>query len=179
MAWHHFVAYLIAALVLGAVIGAERQWHQRIAGLRTNALVSRGAAGTFCRCSSAYRGILVCTFLLAIAVSTGSGQSEIRTIQGIVRGPASGEGSVGADRSKYDESQTLKANADLVLVPVTVTDQRDRIIVGLEKDNFRIYDEREPQIIRHISTDDAQFPWGLFLIPAAAWIESSTKHERQ
>ena len=44
MAWHHFVAYLITAIVLGAVIGAERQYHQRIAGLRTNALVSAGAA---------------------------------------------------------------------------------------------------------------------------------------
>ena len=44
MAWHHFVAYLVTALLLGAVIGAERQWHQRIAGLRTNALVSAGAA---------------------------------------------------------------------------------------------------------------------------------------
>jgi len=44
MAWHHFAAYLVTALLLGAVIGAERQWHQRIAGLRTNALVSGGAA---------------------------------------------------------------------------------------------------------------------------------------
>ena len=44
MAWHHFVAYLVTALLLGAIIGAERQWHQRIAGLRTNALVSAGAA---------------------------------------------------------------------------------------------------------------------------------------
>jgi putative Mg2+ transporter-C (MgtC) family protein len=44
MAWHQFLAYLITALILGAIIGAERQWHQRIAGLRTNALVSAGAA---------------------------------------------------------------------------------------------------------------------------------------
>ena len=161
MAWHHFVAYLVVALALGAVIGAERQWHQRIAGLRTNALVSAGAAGTFCRSASAYRSILVCTFFLAIAVSTGSGQSEILAIQRMVREPASDEGSVGADRSKYDDSQRLKANADLVLVPVTVTDQRDRIVVGLEKDNFRIYDEREPQIIRHISTDDVPVSLGI------------------
>jgi uncharacterized membrane protein YhiD involved in acid resistance len=33
MAWHHFVAYLLTGLLLGAIIGAERQWHQRIAGL--------------------------------------------------------------------------------------------------------------------------------------------------
>jgi len=44
MAWDHFVVYLGIAFFLGAIIGAERQWHQRIAGLRTNALVSAGAA---------------------------------------------------------------------------------------------------------------------------------------
>jgi putative Mg2+ transporter-C (MgtC) family protein len=44
MTWHYFIGYLLTALLLGAIIGAERQWHQRIAGLRTNALVSGGAA---------------------------------------------------------------------------------------------------------------------------------------
>jgi putative Mg2+ transporter-C (MgtC) family protein len=35
---------LLAALLLGGVIGLERQWRQRLAGLRTNTLVSLGAA---------------------------------------------------------------------------------------------------------------------------------------
>ncbi|MCC6008097.1 MAG: MgtC/SapB family protein [Rhodobacteraceae bacterium] len=35
---------LIAAMLLGALVGAERQWRQRLAGLRTNTLVSLGAA---------------------------------------------------------------------------------------------------------------------------------------
>ncbi len=39
-----FTLFLLEALVLGAIIGAERQWRQRTAGLRTNALVSAGAA---------------------------------------------------------------------------------------------------------------------------------------
>jgi putative Mg2+ transporter-C (MgtC) family protein len=34
---------LLMALLLGAVIGVERQWRQRMAGLRTNTLVSLGA----------------------------------------------------------------------------------------------------------------------------------------
>ncbi len=36
---------LFAAVVLGALIGSERQMRQRMAGLRTNALVALGAAG--------------------------------------------------------------------------------------------------------------------------------------
>ena len=35
---------LIIAVLLGGAIGFERQWRQRLAGLRTNTLVSLGAA---------------------------------------------------------------------------------------------------------------------------------------
>jgi putative Mg2+ transporter-C (MgtC) family protein len=39
-----FTGRAIIAVVLGAIIGLERQWRQRMAGLRTNALVALGAA---------------------------------------------------------------------------------------------------------------------------------------
>lgn len=39
-----FAEHVLAALFLGVAIGIERQWRQRMAGLRTNALVAVGAA---------------------------------------------------------------------------------------------------------------------------------------
>lgn len=39
-----FALRILLALVLGSIIGAERQMRQRMAGLRTNALVATGAA---------------------------------------------------------------------------------------------------------------------------------------
>jgi putative Mg2+ transporter-C (MgtC) family protein len=39
------IGRLSLALVLGSVIGFERQWHQKMAGLRTNALVALGSCG--------------------------------------------------------------------------------------------------------------------------------------
>ena len=39
-----FAVRVAAALLFGALIGLERQWHHRLAGLRTNALVCTGAA---------------------------------------------------------------------------------------------------------------------------------------
>jgi putative Mg2+ transporter-C (MgtC) family protein len=39
-----FALHIVVAVLLGAAIGLERQWRQRLAGLRTNALVSAGAA---------------------------------------------------------------------------------------------------------------------------------------
>ena len=39
-----FIARIFAAFVLGMLIGIERQWRQRMAGLRTNTLVCVGSA---------------------------------------------------------------------------------------------------------------------------------------
>jgi len=44
MTWHGFAIRLVVAFILGAAVGAERQWRQRTAGLRTNCLVAVGAA---------------------------------------------------------------------------------------------------------------------------------------
>jgi putative Mg2+ transporter-C (MgtC) family protein len=46
----NFLARLFAALLLGSVVGLERQWRQRMAGTRTNALVAAGAS-TFVMCA--------------------------------------------------------------------------------------------------------------------------------
>jgi putative Mg2+ transporter-C (MgtC) family protein len=39
-----FLFRLGTALLMGAIVGLERQWHQRMAGTRTNALVAAGAS---------------------------------------------------------------------------------------------------------------------------------------
>ncbi len=44
MSWLEFSFRVLLALLFGALIGLERQWRQRRAGLRTNALVSTGSA---------------------------------------------------------------------------------------------------------------------------------------
>ncbi|MCE1244539.1 MgtC/SapB family protein [Oryzomicrobium sp.] len=44
MIWFDFAMRVLVALALGALIGTERQLRQRMAGLRTNALVSAGSA---------------------------------------------------------------------------------------------------------------------------------------
>jgi len=40
----HFAIRLLLSIAMGAMVGLERQWRQRIAGTRTNALVAAGAA---------------------------------------------------------------------------------------------------------------------------------------
>ncbi|GIM46521.1 hypothetical protein DNHGIG_20700 [Collibacillus ludicampi] len=40
----YFTLHVVTALLCGMIIGFERQWRHRMAGLRTNALVALGSA---------------------------------------------------------------------------------------------------------------------------------------
>jgi len=44
MSFPEFCLRLICAMVAGSIIGFERQWHRKSAGIRTNTLVAIGAA---------------------------------------------------------------------------------------------------------------------------------------
>ena len=65
---HIAALHLTAALACGAVIGSERQMRQRMAGLRTNALVALGAA-SFVTFSSLYPNEVSQTRVAAQVVS--------------------------------------------------------------------------------------------------------------
>jgi len=49
------------------------------------------------------------------------------------------------------------------MVPVTITDQRDRIVTGLDQSNFRLFDGKQPQTIKHFSSEDAPVSLGIVL----------------
>jgi Ca-activated chloride channel family protein len=57
----------------------------------------------------------------------------------------------------------IRKNVDLVMVPVTVTDERDRIVTGLDKDSFQLFDGKQPQAIKHFSSEDAPVSLGIVL----------------
>src|SRR5579884_3499099 len=66
-----------------------------------------------------------------------------------------------ADPSLDLHSKPIKKDVDLVLVPVTITDQMDRLVTGLDKDNFRLFEGKEEQEIKHFSTEDAPVSVGI------------------
>ena len=55
----------------------------------------------------------------------------------------------------------LKVDVDLVLVPVTVTDPMNRLVTGLEKENFQLLEGNTPQQIRSFSSEDAPVSLGV------------------
>lgn len=57
----------------------------------------------------------------------------------------------------------IKADANLVLVPVSVTDGMERLIKGLSRDNFEVYEGKTPQQIRSFSSEDVPVSVGIIL----------------
>ncbi len=55
----------------------------------------------------------------------------------------------------------LKVDVDLVLVPVTITDPMNRLVTGLEKENFQLYEGNSGQEIRSFSSEDAPVSLGV------------------
>ena len=55
----------------------------------------------------------------------------------------------------------LKINADLVLVPVTITDPMNRLVTGLEKENFQLFEGSAGQEIKTFSSEDAPVSLGV------------------
>jgi Ca-activated chloride channel family protein len=55
----------------------------------------------------------------------------------------------------------LKVNSELVLVPVTITDPMNRLVTGLEKDNFQLFEGGSGQEIKSFSSEDAPVSLGV------------------
>ena len=58
-------------------------------------------------------------------------------------------------------SSNLRVDTSLVLVPVTVNDELNHPITGLEKENFHVYDDKVEQTIASFSTEDEPIALGL------------------
>jgi Ca-activated chloride channel family protein len=72
--------------------------------------------------------------------------------------PGSGERSV-----LHNTTRPFRVSVDLVLVPVVVTDTRNRPVMGLGKDNFQLLDGGQEQQIRFFSLEDEPLSVALVL----------------
>ena len=59
------------------------------------------------------------------------------------------------------KTKTYRKDVDLVLVNVTVTDPMNRLVTGLERENFQLFEGTQPQDIKHFSSEDAPISLGV------------------
>jgi VWFA-related protein len=55
----------------------------------------------------------------------------------------------------------IRVDSTLVLIPVTVTDPMNRFVTGLEKENFKLTEDKQPQEITQFSSEDAPLSVGV------------------
>jgi len=67
----------------------------------------------------------------------------------------------GPDALKIHPGARIRVNVDLVLVPVTVTDPMNRLVTGLEKEDFQIFENNGKQKIASFASEDAPVSIGI------------------
>ena len=58
-------------------------------------------------------------------------------------------------------TRALKVAVDLVLVPVTITDPMNRLVTGLDKENFQLFEGSSKEEIKSFSSEDAPVSLGV------------------
>src|ERR1700674_3690016 len=60
-----------------------------------------------------------------------------------------------------DRRADIRVDTTLVLIPVTVTDPMSRFVTGLDKDNFKLFEDKTEQEITQFSSEDAPLSVGI------------------
>jgi Ca-activated chloride channel homolog len=66
-------------------------------------------------------------------------------------------------QSDPQAATSFRADTTLVLVPVSVTDPSNRYVLGLEKQDFHLFEDDVAQTITHFSSEDAPLSIGLLV----------------
>jgi len=66
-----------------------------------------------------------------------------------------------ADRPAPPPKATLRIDSTLVLIPVTVTDPMNRFVTGLDRENFKLFEDKKEQEITQFSSEDAPLSIGV------------------
>jgi len=72
----------------------------------------------------------------------------------------------------------IRVDTTVVLIPVTVTDSLNKFVTGLEKENFRLYEDKVEQQIAYFTTDDAPISIGL-VFDSSGSMRSKLRKARQ
>ncbi len=67
------------------------------------------------------------------------------------------------DQQAEHRFPTLRADVEVVLVPVTITNVRNQPVLGLKSKDFRLFEDKRPQEIKYFFSEDVPMSIGLVL----------------
>jgi len=65
--------------------------------------------------------------------------------------------------ARFATASLIRTSVNLVLVPVTITDDQNHPVIGLNQDNFQIFEDKKPQEIKHFSSEDSPVSIGILV----------------
>src|SRR5262245_12357094 len=74
-------------------------------------------------------------------------------------------------------NQTLRVAVDLVLLDVRVTDESGRVVRGLEKEAFKIYEDKVEQPLTFFSSEEAPVTWGVVVDRSGSMADMKSVYE--
>jgi Ca-activated chloride channel family protein len=91
--------------------------------------------------------------------SQATGEAEVHVVPRVP--VAAPDPLANLDPALKPRTAPIVKDVDVVLVPVTITDPMNRLVTGLEKENFEVFEDGERQKIRHFSSEDAPLSVGV------------------
>lgn len=100
-------------------------------------------------------------FLVSIFVAADFAQTSINDVHIT---PRSVTPELPASHSSIPQGiKVVRSSTDLVMVPVTITDNFNRPVTGLDQNNFQLYEDKKPQQIKNFSSEDTPVSIGLIV----------------
>jgi len=115
-----------------------------------------------------FRVVLSCaTFSSVLALSGGAvAQTGIDDVHVIPREKPVDVATVAYNTNAaggYAGAAVIRTSANLVLVPVSITDGLNRPVIGLDQDNFQLFEGKKPQEIKNFSSEDTPVSLGILV----------------
>jgi Ca-activated chloride channel homolog len=116
--------------------------------------------------SPTMQAISLRTFLYCVVVLTTGGafaQTSADDVHVTTRERTVDVASAAYPSARAYSGSLIRTSADLVLVPVTITDNLNRPIVGLDRANFQLFENKKPQEIKSFSSEDTPVSVGILV----------------
>jgi Ca-activated chloride channel family protein len=131
--------------------------------------VAENASG---RRRAAVRGLVACGLLVVLGAVFAQAQDDqlnkVHVPTPTTAAPTTDEpkgaetpAATGPDALKIHPGARIRMNVDMVLVPVTVTDPMNRLVTGLEQDDFQVFETSTQQKIISFASEDAPVSIGI------------------
>jgi len=129
----------------------------------------RSQAGVWSNASVTLAGLLVTVLVLTLSPAFCQSTDDVHVAPRAVPPPQAtqatmvpgGSAAPDVNPSLKTHTRPMKVDVDLVLVPVTITDPMNRLVTGLEQENFEVFEGTEKQKIKHFSSEDVPISLGV------------------